>query len=516
MNIREQNEAPAAMMIDWGCIIRAVLKRWEVIVLAAIISAVGAYILAGELYSPRYSATTTYVVSERSESVNVYSSLDAASDLAEAFTDILNSNILKEKVSLQTGLSMDNVKIRASLISDTNLLDLKVTTDRPEDAFFILEALIEHHDIVTSKVMGNAVLQTLKAPTVPTVPDNVRNNKGIAVKAGIAAAVAAAVTLGIICYLSDTVKNAEQAAELIDAKLLSVIHHENSRVRIGKGGLSVKRRLLIHLPSCGFHFSETFKNLRARVEHRMAEDQGKILLIASAAKGEGRTTVASNLAVAFAQKNKRVVLIDCNTVAPAIASLFSVTREKDMMLKRFSYSIGTNTDYSVLRNEDTRLYIVTTVRMNGAAEFFLGASMKRMLEILSTKFDYIILDSPGFDEGIEGECLARLASHTLLVVRQDDQKAKRINDMIDTVSAAGSKVIGFVFNDVKASFVPGNDGKNDVYGYGYGGYAGYGGKYGSRYGKYSNYENYRYGKYEYGRYGYHKQQGQEIDPDTLD
>ncbi len=518
MIVKEHNDAPAAMMIDWGCILRAVLKRWQMIALVAVLTASCAYIAAGEMYSPRYSATTTYVVTERSESANIYSSLSAASDLAAAFTDILNSNILKEKVSLQTGLSMEGVGIKASLISDTNLLDLKVTADSPEDAFFIMNALIEHHDIVTSKVMGNAVLQTLKAPTVPTFPDNLRENKSIAVKAGAAAAIIAAAALGIICYLSDTVKNTVQASELIDAKLLSVIHHENASIRIGKGTRAVKRRLLIHHPSCGFHFSETFKNLRARLEHRMAEDHGKILLVASAAKGEGRTTVAVNLASALAQKNKRVMLIDCNTSAPAIDSLFDLSREKDLMLKRFSYSIGEYTSFEAIRDADTRLYIVTTARINGAAEFFLGASMKRMLQILSSKFDYIILDSPDFDEGIEAECLARLASHTLLVVRQDDQKAKRINDVIDIITAAGSKVVGFVFNDVKASLVPGTEGKNDIYGYGYGygGFGGYGGKYGSRYSKYNHYGNYRYGKYTYGRYGYNKQQGQEIDPDTLE
>ena len=97
----------------------------------------------------------------------VYSNLNAASELAAVFTDILNSNVLKERVEAETGMELD-ATIRATLLPDTNLLDLRVTADEPEKAFFIIRSLIENHGIITSKVMENAVLQVLKAPRVPT------------------------------------------------------------------------------------------------------------------------------------------------------------------------------------------------------------------------------------------------------------------------------------------------------------------------------------------------------------
>ena len=89
----EVRSTDTALNADWGCILRNIVKRWWMILLAAVTAASGAYILAAEFYRPTYSATATYVVSTRRNSTTVYSNLNAASELAAVFTDILNSNV---------------------------------------------------------------------------------------------------------------------------------------------------------------------------------------------------------------------------------------------------------------------------------------------------------------------------------------------------------------------------------------------------------------------------------------
>lgn len=113
--------------------------------------------------------------------------------------------------------------IRATLLPDTNLLDLKVTADWPEKAFFIISSLIENHGIITSKVMENEVL---KAPRVPTVPDVALDNYDVAQKAALIAVAIAACIVGIVSYFSDTLKNTQEAEHKIGAQLLGAIYHE--------------------------------------------------------------------------------------------------------------------------------------------------------------------------------------------------------------------------------------------------------------------------------------------------
>ncbi len=254
----EVRSADTALNADWGCILRNIVKRWWMILLAAVTAASGAYILAAEFYRPTYSATATYVVSTRGNSTTVYSNLNAASELAAVFTDILNSNVLKERVEAETGMELD-ATIRATLLPDTNLLDLRVTADEPEKAFFIIRSLIENHGIITSKVMENAVLQVLKAPRVPTVPDVALDNYDIAQKAALIAAAIAACIVGIVSYSSDTLKNTREAEHKIDAQLLGAIYHERKYKTLRARIRGKKQGLLITDPSVGFRFVESYK-----------------------------------------------------------------------------------------------------------------------------------------------------------------------------------------------------------------------------------------------------------------
>ncbi len=444
----EVRSTDTALNADWGCILRNIVKRWWMILLAAVTAASGAYILAAEFYRPTYSATATYVVSTRGNSTTVYSNLNAASELAAVFTDILNSNVLKERVEAETGMELD-ATIRATLLPDTNLLDLRVTADGPEKAFFIIRSLIENHGIITSKVMENAVLQVLKAPRVPTVPDVALDNYHIAQKAALIAAAIAACIVGIVSYFSDTLKNAREAEHKIDAQFLGAIYHERKYKTLRARIRGKKQGLLITDPSVGFHFVESYKNLRTRIEHRMAEGSGKTLLVTSLMEGEGKSTVAANLALALAQKSKKVILIDCDTTAPAINELMGLSRPKDLQLR--SFTLGYSGEVEPLWSKEYGMYLLPARPMRGAVEFFLGGAMEAMLVSLARKMDYIILDAPPVMAGPETECLSALAQKVLFVVQQDVARAKDVNDAIDAIEAGGAHLIGCVLNNVQVS-----------------------------------------------------------------
>jgi capsular polysaccharide biosynthesis protein len=166
--------------------------------------------------------------------------------------------VLKERVEAETGMELD-ATIRATLLPDTNLLDLKVTADEPEKAFFIIRSLIENHGIITSKVMENAVLQVLKAPRVPTVPDVALDNYDVAQKAALIAVAIAACIVGIVSYFSDTLKNTQEAEHKIGAQLLGAIYHER-KYKTLRAHTGEKQGLLITDPSVGFRFVESYKN----------------------------------------------------------------------------------------------------------------------------------------------------------------------------------------------------------------------------------------------------------------
>ena len=470
-----------SLMPDWGCILRSILRGWWALLLAAAVAASAVYIAASELYTPKYEASATYVVSARGSATTVYSDLSAASELASAFTELMNSSVLKEKVAEETGVWDESASVEATLVPDTNLIDLKVTANSPRRAFLIIRSLIENNHIVTSKVMGNTVLQVLRAPKMPSAPKNANNARALALKAAWIAALAAAVIIGVFEHLSETVKNSPEAKSKIDTRLLVSVYHEKRRSK------NKTCPLIITQTGVGFRFAETFKNLRTGVEHGMKEAGTNTVLVAGFADGEGKTTTAVNLALAFARKSKKVLLIDGDTISPGIEDILECSPPKDMRLRGFA--LGGRYSAKPLFSEKYGMYILAGKPLRYGVDFLLSGDMKKMMSALKAQMDYIIIDSPALSRGAEAGCLCTHAPVCVMAVRQDLSKAGDINDAIDTITQSGSKVLGCVLGDVRTLPLFGLDGSG--YGYGYGHGYGYGYGYGHGYG---------YG-YGYGKYG---------------
>ena len=115
----EQNTLAAELDLSPGLIItviRSVLKSWLLIVAAALIAAMGAFVYTDASYTPEYRTTTTFVATSGGTSTTTYSHLNAASNAASVFSEVINSSLLQQKVreleayiqGVQAGLRVNN------------------------------------------------------------------------------------------------------------------------------------------------------------------------------------------------------------------------------------------------------------------------------------------------------------------------------------------------------------------------------------------------------------------------
>ena len=80
---------------------------------------------------------------------------------------------------------------------------------------------------------------------------------------------------------------------------------------------------------------ENYKKLAARIEYKMEEHGSKMLVVTSVSENEGKSTVAANLAISFAQKGKRVILIDGDLKRPSQFLIFGLEMEDKSELGEF-------------------------------------------------------------------------------------------------------------------------------------------------------------------------------------
>ncbi|MBE6730155.1 MAG: polysaccharide biosynthesis tyrosine autokinase [Ruminococcaceae bacterium] len=460
-------------------IIQDVLKKWLLIILIACIAGVGTYIKADMDYSPVYRCVTTFVVTTRGTSTTVYSNLSSTTSLASVFTELLNSSILRKNIMEEVGSEHYDAAIEASVVTETNLINVSVKSSNPRTAFLVSKAIIENHEKLTYQVVDGVSLEVLQNPKVPMSPINSANALSQAKKIMLYTALATVALLAVQSYFKNTVRSEAEAKEKLNCHVLGEIPHEEKYKTLDSRIRRKKTSILITNPITGFTFIETIRKLRHRVEQRL--NGRKVLMVTSLLENEGKSTVSVNLALSLAKKHSKVLLIDCDLRKPACHSILGQTKFDSGLRDLLNGRAGLSD--VLIKERKTGMYLILEKRgEKGTSDLVSSEKMKALLKWAKKEFDYVILDSPPMAVASDAEILAELTDASLMVVRQNVANAQALNKALSALDNAESKLLGCVLNNVYS--MPFNITDN----YGYGGYKGYG--------KYGRYKNYAYGKQE--------------------
>ena len=467
----------ASPQTDYILVIRAIIKRWFVILLTAVFAAMAAFVVTTQTYTPVYSCSATFVVSDRGSSTSVFSNISTTANLAVVFSEVVNSSVLRKTVLNELGWTDFDGTITAASIEETNLITLTVTASSPADAFLVADSIVKNHSLVSSQVLGDCAFEVLQSPKVPFSPSNPVQNISNAKKAFVIGLIASAVLIGIFAYLRGTVKNRDDIKEYISTPLLGTVYHEQKYKTLRARIRRAKSSILITNPLTSFGFIEAYKKLRVKLETKMAEENAKVLMVTSLLEDEGKSTAAVNTALALAQKHKRVLLIDADVRKPACYKILNCHVKKGESLNDV-LTHGCHCRKAAVYNENYRLY---TLLNDTPASIFRFHAMKDVLNWARSEMDYVVIDTSPMGIVSDTEALAEIVDCSLFIIRQDRASVRAINDAVNILQNTGSKLLGCVFNNVVSgsSFFAG-DNIGYKYGYGYG----YGKQYGYGYGSY--------------------------------
>ena len=476
--------------LDLYGLVHDVLKNIVFILLAALAASMIADIVVRDNYHNSYTTTATFVVTSKNSSNYAYSNLNAASSMADSYSNILNSSLLKKKVCQDLGISTFDAKARARVIADTNLMTLSVTSSTPQKAYLTIRSIMRTINGLTGYVSENMVMEVLQEPQVPTKPDSTVSVTRQTRRAFALTALGVMLVIMYLSYRRDTVRSEDDLRETLDAESLGVLYHDPVYHSAGDFFRRSKSKHLVTDLNARFEFVERNKKIAAMISGIARKKGAKTILITSVREHEGKSTFSANLALTLARQSVSVLLIDGDMRRPTLNKIFLKRGEKldaslgDMLQGKASMTnaIYSNQDYGVQMLLNDRDYPNST-------DIVSSYYMERLIEVASASFDYIIIDSPPMSIMADAEVLAGIADLSVLVVGYDNVFVPDLNDAIDSLRDCKAEFIGCVLNNVRT--LPG---ASRTVG-GYGGYGGYG-----RYSRYSRYQ--RYGKYGgYGHYG---------------
>ncbi len=221
----------------------------------------------------------------------------------------------------------------------------------------------------------------------------------------------------------------------------------------------------LHMPASVA--AEAIRSLRTSVFFETAGEGGKIIQVTSPLPGDGKTTIAGNLACSIAQSGKRVLAIDCDLRRPQLTDNFAMSDEIGL-----TNVLNGECDPSEASHATPlpSLFVMPSGPIPAnPAEALTLPEMAELLESFRKQYDYIIVDTPPLLVVTDPSIVASLVDGIVLSIRVRRKSKPNARESVNILRAVGARIIGVVINN--SDDVASSDGYR---GYGY-----------YRYGRYS-------------------------------
>ena len=454
--MEERIDSENVQQIDLISMLKDIGREWITILLLSIAAALFADIWICATYQPEYKTSTTFVVTAKGMNSNIYQNLSSTKDLAQQFTEILGSNVLKKKVAQDIGVNSLDVETSVDLVPETNLITLSVKAKTAAESYRVLRSVMENYNTVSDYAIKNVIIETIQQPSVAMSPSTPLNEKRMVLKVFLIAAGCLIVLVAGISYIRDTIKNPGEVSSKLDTRLLGTIAYEKKSKSLSMNRKKGYLSMLISNPLRSFAYVESSKMAASRVRSYMDKEQAKVLLVTSVMENEGKSTVAANLALSLAQEGNRVMLMDCDFRKPAQFKIFDVRDNEETDLG--DVLINHKSADRIIRNwNDSNLYMILNKTSSNSIETLLkSTTLKQIIAFCRERMDYVVVDTSPLALVADTEELAQMTDASVLVVRQDTVLAKDINDAIDILNNTRGKVIGCILNGTASQSTGGN------------------------------------------------------------
>jgi len=192
---------------------------------------------------------------------------------------------------------------------------------------------------------------------------------------------------------------------------------------------------------------ESLRTLRSQLLLRWFDDDAvrKTLAILSAARHEGRSYIAANLAVMFSQAGRSTLLIDADLRNPCQHQLFGLDGRAGLA-EVLSGRAGPETLQRIEGLSDLSVLPAGT-RPPNPQELLARPAFAQLLQQLSSHVDIILLDSPAATETADAQIITVRSGAALIVVRRNATRTWRVQGVSHNVALAKATIVGAVLND---------------------------------------------------------------------
>ncbi len=478
MSENRENAPEKIDLYDWmQDIWKGIQKFWWLVIGLAVILGAKSYFDVSTSYVPQYIASATMAVRCAGNDVE-YINAETAEQMTEIFPYIMKSGVLQDAIAEDMGLESMPGSVSMSVEPGTNFFTISANANDAQLSYDLLQATIRQYPEVAKFVIGQIEMEVLDETGVPSDTGKEYVFRGSVRSGAMKGAIIGLAVMFIYIVTRRTVKSRKVLSRIVNLDDMGNIPYVRAKKRKRKGANGAVNMMNERVSQS---YLEAIRKLRIKVLRAMETNGLRSVLVTSSIPGEGKTTIATNLAIAIAKQRKHVILVDCDPRNPSVAGNMGEEEEHPgigAVLRQDVTLDEALTDVTVSEGKLQILYggkpDSNTVKRLG------GKAMKALVEELETRADIVIFDTAPSALLADAASLARNVDAAIYVVKHDYAKKGQIRNGVQSLSMSGTKILGYVFNADRS-----RRGGNYGYGYGYGyGYKNYKSYYG--YGHYDN------------------------------
>lgn len=459
----DENRTSRDLIMKLACMISYVLKRWKLIVLIALIGAMGFDTVRTLMYHPRYQASVSATLGSEQ---NTYSQLDTTQAYIRSLSYIFNGQNVQSYLQERLGNEDSTLTCSVNSVNDTNVVNISVQADTRRDAWFGLQYVLDWYRTNGDKYHFNYDLNVTQTNPISEAPVSANSHVRNLMMGGIGGGVFIAAVLLLLAYFSDTIKTPAEITTRIDCRMLARLPKEHKRrgIRFWKKN---REALLITSLKTSFRYKEAVKKLRSRIEESSRKHGYQTIMVTSVMENEGKSSIAANLAISLAKGGHHVLMIDADIRKPSLDRILNMDTEHSLN----AALSGKDWKKEVMHSERFHMDVLcSTQDLENAEKLLSSEQMKKLLEEAKQSYEFVIVDTSPAAGLSDPLIISEHCDASLLVIRQNLAGARRINDAIDRLVTVRNNLIGCIYNG--AVFDPLSEQK--AYGYRY------------RYNRYSN------------------------------
>lgn len=435
--------------------------RWITIIVTALATLLGAIVFS-LMTTPLYEASTRLFVSTASGSTlsETYQGNRFSQERVASYTQLITGQTIAQRVIDKLGLSMSAAalqeRVTAGSKPNTVLIDVSVLDASPvkardianslSDEFVAMVRELETPEDGSTPDSRVVVEQRASIPSSPVVPKTARN-----LALGLGLGLIFGVAFALLRDLMDnTVKDRVDLESITHTGLVGSIPLDKER----------RQRAAIAFDSDNTSIAEAFRKLRTNLQFLSVDNPPRVIVVTSSMPSEGKSTTAINTALALAEANNSVVLVDGDMRRPTLAKYLDLIGQVG-----FSTVLSgrADLDEALQKTRFPGLTVLTSGTIPPNPSELLGSqSARKLLAELRSRFDYVVVDSTPLLAVTDAAILAAGADGVLIMARHGHTKREQLSQAVGSLESVGAPLLGAVF-----TMLPTRGGGSYSYTYGY-------------------------------------------------